>query len=339
MQQDSSVDQIIVIGASSGGLEALRTLLEQLPADLDASVFITMHIGDQPSLLPRLLATATSLDVDFALSGEKIKSGRIYVAPPDRHLLIKRGTIRLVRSAKENHSRPAIDPMFRSAAISYGDRTIGVILTGELDDGVVGLQAIKAYGGMAFAQDPKTAEAPSMPASALRHVEVDVCLPLGELGNALGRTIQQRATEAPPARTFSRIEPYATEHDLTEDLSSGGAYALDAIGKVSGLSCPECGGSLWELGASPPRFRCHTGHGYTSPALLQAQSETIEEALWVAIRAMHEKQLLLGRQIQNGRDSGRTSAVQEYELVREGLESHKETLRVLVTKLRPVSGS
>ncbi|ONH51186.1 two-component system, chemotaxis family, response regulator CheB [Pseudomonas cedrina] len=339
MHQDNPVDQIIVIGASSGGLMALRTLLAQLPSDLQAAVFITMHIGDQPSLLPSLLAKASSLDIDFALSGETPKNGRVYVAPPDQHLLIKRGSLQLVRGAKENYSRPAIDPMFRSAAISYAEGAIGVILTGELDDGVVGLQAIKAYGGRVYVQDPETAEAPSMPMNALRHVEVDACLPLDELGSALGRLVQQRAPQAHAPGEPKRIEPYATENDLTEDLSSGGAYALDAIGKVSGVSCPECGGSLWELGAAPPRFRCHTGHSYTSAALFHGQNGVIEEALWVAIRAMHEKQLLLGRQIQSSKAVGRTGAVKEYELASEGLEGHKDTLRALVTTLRPVSSS
>lgn len=155
---------------------------------MPAAVFVTMHIGAQPSLLPSLLANATTLKVSFAECGEQIQNGCVYVAPPDRHLLIKQGTIRLKRSAKENYSRPAIDPMFRSAAVSYGKKAIGVVLTGELDDGVVGLQAIKAYGGLAYVQDPKTADAPSMPMSAIDNVEVDVCLPLEALGKALVQT-------------------------------------------------------------------------------------------------------------------------------------------------------
>lgn len=210
------------------------------------------------------------------------------------------------------------------------------MLTGDLDDGVVGLQAIKAYGGMAFVQDPKTAEAPSMPMSALRYVQVDVCLPLDELGEALGQTVQQRTTEAPWPWDSRRIEPYATENDLTEDLSSGGAYALDAIGKVSGMCCPECGGALWELGAEPPRFRCHTGHSYTAAVLFDGQDDTVEEALWVAIRALHEKQLLLGRLIQSSEESGRSDALQEYKVASEGLETHKDSLRALLRKLRPI---
>ncbi|KTB93896.1 hypothetical protein AO069_04785 [Pseudomonas syringae pv. syringae PD2774] len=334
MPQDNHVDQIIVIGASRGGLTALRCLLGQFPPGMPAAVFVTMHIGAQPSLLPSLLANATTLKVSFAECGEQIQNGCVYVAPPDRHLLTKQGTIRLKRSAKENYSRPAIDPMFRSAAVSYGKKAIGVVLTGELDDGVVGLQAIKAYGGLAFVQDPRTADAPSMPMSATDNVEVDVCLPLEALGKALVQTVQRKASEVAVAEESRRVEPFATENDLTEDLSSGGAYALDAIGEVSGISCPECGGALWELGTVPPHFRCHTGHSYSSAALLQAQTETVEEAIWVAIRALHEKQLMMGRLIQSSKERGRASALREYELASEGMESHKKTLRALLTTLR-----
>lgn len=335
MQQESQNPQVIVIGTSSGGLAALREFLAGLPSDLNAAVFVTMHIGDQPSGLPNLLAQASPLPVGFAVSQEQVVTGRVYIAPPDKHLLVKKGAIQIIRSAKENHSRPAIDPMFRSAAISYGSSVIGVLMTGELDDGVVGLQAIKAYGGLAFVQDPETAEAPSMPTNALRYVTVDGCLPLTELSKRLVQVINQRTAEATAASESKRIEPFATENDLAEDFSKGGASALDEIGRVAGISCPECGGALWEVDASSPRFRCHTGHAYTAAALFHAQDETIEEALWVAIRALHEKQLLLGRLVQSSRDGGRLGALREYELASEGLESHKATLRGLVSSLRP----
>ncbi|WP_434674471.1 chemotaxis protein CheB [Pseudomonas sp. R1-15] len=335
MQQENHNHPVIVIGTSSGGLAALREFLAELPSDFNAAVFVTMHIGDQPSALPSLLTQSSQLPVGFALSQEQVVTGRVYIAPPDKHLLVKKGAIQITRSAKENHSRPAIDPMFRSAAISYGSSVIGVLMTGELDDGVVGLQAIKAYGGLAFVQDPETAEAPSMPTNALRHVTVDGCLPLTELSKRLVQVINQRTAEATAASESKRIEPFATENDLAEDFSKGGTSALDEIGRVAGISCPECGGALWEVHASSPRFRCHTGHAYTAAALFHAQDETIEEALWVAIRALHEKQLLLGRLVQSSRDGGRLGALREYELASEGLEGHKATLRELVSSLRP----
>ncbi|ETF06388.1 MAG: chemotaxis protein CheB [Dehalococcoidia bacterium] len=335
MQQENHNHPVIVIGTSSGGLAALREFLAELPSDFNAAVFVTMHIGDQPSALPSLLTQSSQLPVGFALSQEQVVTGRVYIAPPDKHLLVKKGAIQITRSAKENHSRPAIDPMFRSAAISYGSNAIGVLMTGELDDGVVGLQAIKAYGGLAFVQDPETAEAPSMPTNALRHVSVDGCLPLTELAKRLVQIINQRTSETTAPSASNRIEPFATENDLAEDFSKGGSCALNEIGQVAGMSCPECGGALWEVAASSPRFRCHTGHAYTAAALFQAQNETIEEALWVAIRALHEKQLLLGRLMQSSKDAGRKGALREYELASDGLESHKATLRALLTSLRP----
>lgn len=155
MQRENHNHQVLVIGTSSGGLAALREFLADLPSDLNAAVFVTMHIGDRPSALPNLLAQSSPLPVRFALSEERVQTGRVYIAPPDKHLLVKNGAIQVTRSATENHSRPAIDPMFRSAAISYGSKVIGMLTTGELDDGVVGLQAIKAYGGLAFVQDPE----------------------------------------------------------------------------------------------------------------------------------------------------------------------------------------
>lgn len=335
LKPDTPVKQVVVIGTSTGGISALRELLGQLPSNLPAAVFVTMHIGDHASLLPNFLAKATPLEVRFALPEERIRNGHVYVAPPDRHLLVEQGRLRLVRSAKENHSRPAIDPMFRSAAISYGNRAIGVLLTGELDDGVIGLQAIKAYGGVALVQDPETAPAPSMPESALRHVEVNACLPPEGLGRLLAQTVEQRRMQPPSAGESKRIEPFATENDLTYDLSAGGAQALSSIGAVSGISCPECGGGLWELGLSPPRFRCHTGHSYTSSTLLRCQDASVEEALWVAVRALHEKQLLIGRLAQSSKEAGRNSALEEYELADQELESHKAALKALITRLRP----
>ncbi|WP_434559415.1 chemotaxis protein CheB [Pseudomonas sp. R1-6] len=334
MQPYTPAHQIIVIGASTGGLQALRELLGHFPNDLNASVFITMHIGGNASSLPHILAKDTSLGIGFAEPHEKIKNGRIYVAPPDRHLLIENDVIQVVRSAKENHARPAIDPMFRSAAISHRNMVIGVILTGEMDDGIVGLQAVKVYGGLALVQDPATAEAPSMPESALRHVEVDACRSVAELGKIIVQTVQERAAVGTALSMHSRIEPFATENELTFDLSAGAPNAVSQVGAASGMSCPECGGALWEIGASPPRYRCHTGHSYTAAALFQSQNKTMEDALWVAIRALHEKQTLLDQLAERSKCNGRSKAVDEYELAREELNSHSAVLRELIANLR-----
>ncbi len=206
-------------------------------------------------------------------------------------------------------------------------------MTGELDDGVVGLQAIKAYGGLAFVQDPVTADAPSMPESALRYVTVDFCLHLGELSKAIVHALQDRRADDSALNKSSLTEPFVTENKLTYDPSAGGGAALDGIGKVSGMTCPECGGTLFKLGSSPLRFRCHTGHAYTSASLLSAQDESIEEALWVAIRALHEKQLLLENFARSSEAARRSQAVEEYELAMKGVEQHKAALQALITKL------
>lgn len=334
MQPYTPAYQIVVIGASTGGLQALRELLGHLPSDLSAAVFITMHIGDNISSLPDILAKNTPLGVGFAEPYEKIINGRVYVAPPDRHLLIENDTIRVVRSAKENYARPAIDPMFRSAAISHRNKVIGAILTGKLDDGVVGLQAVKMYGGLALVQDPGTAEARSMPESALRHVDVDACLCIKALAELIAQTVQERATAGPSLSTPIRIEPFATEIELTFDLSAGGPNAVSEVGTASGMSCPECGGSLWKIGTFPPRYRCHTGHSYTSAALFQSQNKTMEDTLWVAIRALHEKQTLLNQLAQRSKNAGRSETVDEYELASEELKSHSAVLLKLIANLR-----
>lgn len=333
MQSHPAVRQVVVIGTSTGGLTALRDLLSGLPSDLDAAVFITMHIGSHDSSLPAILANSTSLEVSYAKPDEEIKNGHIYVAPPDRHLLIGKKAIRTVHAAKENHARPAIDPMFRSAAISHRSNAIGVILTGQLDDGIVGLQAIKAYGGTALVQDPSTAEAPSMPANAIRFLQVDACLPIPELAQMLGQIVQKMSTQADSSSDSTRIEPFATENDLTQHPASGNgnAQALDAIGEVTGTSCPDCGGALWAIDDSFPHFRCHTGHSYTAATLQESQNGVIEEALWVATRALHEKQLLLGRLAEMNKDTKQSSQVNEYQLAIDNLESHKATLRALLT--------
>lgn len=334
MDAPTAVSHIVVIGTSTGGLNALRQVVEHFPSDLRAAVFVTMHIGNHNSSLPEILAKHTSLKVGFAKPYEQFKDGHIYIAPPDHHLLVEKSVIGVVRSAKENYCRPAIDPMFRSAAINYRHRVIGVILTGELDDGITGLEAVKAYGGVAFVQDPDTAEARSMPDSALRHIQVDVCLPLAELADTIVQTLEQWSMQTPSSSEPQRIEPFATENELVHDMESGGSKALDRIGELSGISCPECGGALWQLDSAVPHFRCHTGHSYTAAVLSKSQDKTLEEAIWVAIRALHEKQRLLGRLAAKRKDAGLEDAVNEYEIETAGLESHKTVLRALLAKFQ-----
>ena len=325
--------RFIVIGTSNGGLAALRAVVTQLPADLPAAVLVTMHIGKQHSVLPALLEPHTPMAVSFAEDGAAPREGHIYIAPPDLHLLLYGTVMRLVRGAKENHSRPAIDPLFRSAAITLRRAVIGVVLTGDLDDGTVGLQAIKASGGVTVVQDPAEADAPSMPSSALRYASVDHCLPLVEIGRCLNALVRQPVEASTAPSEPRRIEPYETEHEICLQGGSISVKQLSRHGELSNLTCPECGGGLWEMGFAPPRFRCHTGHSYTVKTLAEQQDVVIEEALWVAIRSLHEKKALLDRQVAAAQLSNRPEVAAEYQLAGQQLDTHVEALMRLIGSL------
>lgn len=280
---------IIAIGASAGGIDALRTLVATLPSGLPASLLIVQHLSPtSPGMLPEILDRAGPLAAVSAQDEETLEPAKIYVAPPDRHLLVgEDGRLRLSRGPKENLARPAVDPLFRSAALVFGPRLIGVVLTGYLDDGTAGLQAIKLCGGAAIVQDPKEALAPGMPSSALRNVHVDYCLPLVEIGPQLVRMIVE------PARP--RVEKPG---DLAAEVAvsageAGSMEKLERLGEPSPLACPECHGALTLLpGEGPSRFRCHTGHAYTEQTLLASLAKNTEIAFWTAMRCLQEEAIL-----------------------------------------------
>jgi two-component system chemotaxis response regulator CheB len=208
-----------------------------------------------------------------------------------------------------------------------------VVLTGDLDDGTVGLQAIKASGGITVVQDPAEAEAPSMPASALRYASVDHCLPLAEIGKCLVALVGKPDEADSPAPQPRRIEPFETEHEICLQGGSISVKQLSRHGEISNLTCPECGGGLWEMGFAPPRFRCHTGHSYTVKTLAEQQDVVIEEALWVAIRSLHEKKALLDRQVAAAQLSDRPDVAAEYQLAGQQLDAHVEALMRLIGSL------
>ncbi len=282
---------IIVVGASVGGIDALRAIVGELPTDLPAAVFVVLHSAPEaPGVLADILDRAGALPAAFANDGEHLQPGRIYVAPPDRHLIIEPNRVRLTRGPKENRFRPAVDPLFRSAAQVYGPRVIGVILTGYLDDGTAGLWAVKQLGGTAIVQDPHEALASSMPASALRQVRVDHCLPVAEIAPLL-----VRLTSTPLGEEGEYEVPDELEIEVRiakEDT------ALDAgvlkLGEPSNYACPECHGVLLQLYEEQRiRFRCHTGHAYSVDSLLAEITEGVEDSLWNAIRSVEESVLLL----------------------------------------------
>lgn len=286
-----AVHDTVVIGASAGGIQALRTVVRALPSPFAAVVLIVLHIGNHPSALASILRASGPHPVFEPVDGEMVRPGHVYVAAPDRHMLLEYDRIRLSRGPRENHTRPAIDPLFRSAALTRGPRVVGTLLTGRLDDGVAGLQAIKECGGVAVVQDPSNAEEPGMPASALRSVAVDRVVPLGSIAPSLAELVGKPAH----ASTAAGDVPVHMSREHAIALGNGPIPdELDAVGRLSKFSCPDCGGSLWQIDApGPVRFRCHTGHAYSVRSLIDAQSTTVEQALWAAIRALQEKAMML----------------------------------------------
>jgi two-component system chemotaxis response regulator CheB len=278
---------IIVVGASAGGVTALESLFANLPPDLPAAVCVVLHVAaGKPSILPDILRRSRGLHVAHAVDGEAIIYGRGYVAPPDRHLLLENQRLRLTRGPRENMSRPAIDPLFRTAAVQYGPRVVGVLLTGMMDDGSAGLAAIKACGGKAIVQDPLTATWPDMPLAAMRSVPVDYCLPLSDIPAVLVRLVSRRA-----GRRVRCSPPLDVQFQVsTEKGSDDMRKLLETEGRPSQLACPECQGPIWELKeAGAPHFRCQVGHAFNGESFREAQTERIERALWTAVSALEDK--------------------------------------------------
>jgi two-component system chemotaxis response regulator CheB len=281
----------IAIGTSSGGVDALRELASQLPVDMPASIAVVLHIGAHGSMLPTLLNQAGPLRATHATDGEHYATGRIYVAPPDRHLVVDGAQLRLVHGAKENFARPAIDPLFRSAATQMGPRAIGVILTGLLDDGAAGLEAIQACGGTTLVQDPDDAFAGEMP----RHASpfADHVLPLDQIGDCLIRLTGGNPT--PPANNDAARRKAVDRVALEQRAWLSGVApfnTVNGLAEPSTFTCPECNGTLWRInGSRVLRYRCHTGHAYSAASLDDGRALDAETSLRNAMRALREREM------------------------------------------------
>jgi two-component system chemotaxis response regulator CheB len=335
-----SVDghDIVVIGASAGGVEPLLGIAQSLPADLSASLFVVLH-SDAGSMgvLPNLLGRAGALETRYAIHGECIEAGRILVAPPDYHLLVKKGHVAVVRAPKENRFRPAIDSLFRTAARAYGPRVVGVILSGTLEDGTHGLSVIKSFGGKAIVQDPEEAQMPGMPASACRHVEVDYVVPSAEIASLLARLSREAPERAGRAEGIAMDPDDDLEPDIAERGSDALASHLDK-NPPSPFVCPECGGALWEISREPPsRFRCHVGHSFTGDGLLAEQDRDLEVALWSAVRAL-DKNAALNRAMAERAEKARLEGLMlGYRRRAESAQSQANVIRDLLVS--PAQGS
>ncbi|MBD1921364.1 chemotaxis protein CheB [Microcoleus sp. FACHB-831] len=321
---------IIVIGASAGGVEALINLVKNLPAELPAAIFIVVHIpSHSKSVLPIILTRAGSLRACHPQEGAKIENGQIYVAPPDYHLLVKQGCVTLARSARENSHRPAVDPLFRSAARVYGRRVVGVVLSGALDDGTAGLVAVKQRGGVAIVQDPAEAMFTGMPTSAIENVDVDSILPITAIASRLISLTEEPVDgeEADPPSGDMQMEVDMAKFDIAA------ANKDKRPGKPSGFGCPDCGGALWELREGELiRFRCRTGHAYSADTLLAEQSEALETALWNAFRALEERATLSHRLLKRARDRQQILSAARYEDQAKDAELNAAIIRDLLMK-------
>ena len=301
---------IIVIGTSAGGLAALQELVRELPRDLPAAILIVHHTAPlTPSILPSVLAQGSELEVELAADESEIHNGRIYIAPPDRHLRIVDGHLRLSQGPKENLNRPSVDTLFRSAALAFGSRVAAVVLTGTLDDGTAGLWAVKQLGGVTVIQDPNEAEYPDMPQSAGKYAQIDYCLPLTEIGPLLVRLANEPVSDKCNSAAVAPLE-------LENAIAGGDVEAcrsIEKLGKLTAFTCPNCRGSLWEIReGSFLRFRCAAGHGYTAECLIAARRQRIEDLLHEAIRATEENPTLCRYLSEHAREHNNGLAADHY---------------------------
>lgn len=283
------IKNVVVIGASAGGIKAVNQLITNLPEGLPMAVFIVIHMSkqSQANIIVQQLQKKTTYKCKVAEDGDSVAEGYIYVAPADQHMLLKPGKIHLVYGPHENRWRPSIDVLFRSAAVAYDARTTGVILSGLLDDGTSGMSAIKRSGGICIVQEPSEAEYQDMPISVINNVPVDHRVLIQDMGYIIADVLSK------PAASIPIPEDVKIESEITERMVSN-ISSMEKIATHSNFTCPDCGGGLWEIKQEGfLRYRCHTGHVYTSLALLEKQGEQMEESIWVSIRMLEERRNLL----------------------------------------------
>lgn len=305
--------QIFAIGASQGGVQVLRTIVAALPSDFPAPILVVIHTG-QDSQLPSVLADAGKLPATHAIHGESYGPGHIYIAPPDRHMLVVDGRLELSHGPRENWARPAIDPLFRSVAETFGPEAAGLVLTGRLNDGTSGLYEIKRRGGVALVQDPATAEAPGMPGSAIDNVPVDYCLSVPDIPAMLIQLAKKKAV-----------------HQTISMQGGVNLMSRDAVEtRPSAQTCPECGGAMVEeLQGTLSRFRCHTGHAMTAEVLAATQLETLEHDLAAVLRFLAERAELCRSMAKRHRERGNVQTAELWERAEMEARSREEPIRNL----------
>jgi two-component system chemotaxis response regulator CheB len=300
-------------------------LARNLPHDFPAPVCMVLHVpADSPSLLPQILNRDSPLQAVTAEDGQRWEPARIYIAPPDRHLLVSDdGTLHVARGPRENRHRPAVDPLFRSAALAFGPRAIGIVLTGTMDDGTAGLVAIKERGGLAIVQDPREALYPGMPRSAIAHARIDHVVGVRAMGELLTRLVSE---PAPPER--KPIDPAMQLEVRMANLEAAALATDDRPGQPSPYSCPDCGGVMWEIEEGQyARYRCRVGHAYNPEAMLGAQEFLLEEALWSAAKTLEETARLSHRLAANERSRGHEWLAERFEQKETDARARVEVIR------------
>ena len=315
---------IVVMGASAGGLEVVAQIVENLPSDLPAALFVVIHTGpDTPGVLPQILMRRGKLPARHAVDGEKLQHGIIYCAPPDQHLLLEDGHVQVLQGPRENGFRPAIDPLFRTAATAYATRVVGVILSGALDDGVHGLLRIKERGGVTIVQNPEEAIVDVLPLNAIKYVEVDHIADAKEIAGLLVRLADQPAPR--------EVAPMSEDEVIEATVADGVHHILNSrkAGQApSAFTCPDCGGSLWEMqNGKLVRYRCHVGHVYTADSLLMEKDGSLENVLWTALRALEESIALRYRMAERAKEGRISTIAERYERRAQEDEARARILR------------
>ncbi len=313
---------VVVIGGSLGGPRAVRELLCGLEEEIRAAIFVVLHTHpDSPRLLAGMLADSCALRVDYARDGDPVDHGRVYVAPPDHHMVLEAGRVGLNRNARENRSRPAIDPLFRSASRSYGARVVGVLVTGMLDDGVQGLWFVRRRGGVTIVQDPGDAEEGDMPSAAIAEGVADHVAPLREIPALVNRLVRE------PVST-SEVGPGGPDVQDSESMNIGDLHPPALKVPPAPLTCPECNGALWIDGQSKPvRYKCHVGHQFSEHTLEAAKRDELESALWTALRVLKENSAMYGSMIDRARKSGRLEDAERFEMARAEMQRRIDIVR------------